>query len=431
MLRSTHHYPATTTVVDLLRTTKSSAHSSSPDLADSSTHQAIFLPQIFSPANQESDVVMDQRDAFRESIKRMCQLEPESVEDMTPTNLKRDGRCLEEELAATTEQPRHVEEEVVILRHDLDQLRDSMREVESQARDLAHELETCEAELRESEGKRRAGNIRFARVVERLDRQSAALVSSRAEVEELQLECSRATSTSAVLLDRIHELEAQVATLNGMAPQTPDRLLEFSPLAFGNFRGAESGVTHDIDDYDRGLILRPGPDSAQDVKSNRHDDRRLEEQITAMAGLLWLAEEEILILRRDLYQSRKTAWDVESRADDVINLYRTKLSKAEDARRTLENKFVEAVENVRQRSAELKASTTEVEASEFRCSQFIFLSAALQDRVSGLEGAVKLLKSTRDHPAPTVAASPLPFVADTGMGLFAIHASWHAHSVGF
>jgi len=53
--------------------------------------------------------------------------------------------------------------------------------VVSQAWDLAHELERCQAELQESEDKRRAGNIRFVKVVERLRLQSAriAVVESR------------------------------------------------------------------------------------------------------------------------------------------------------------------------------------------------------------------------------------------------------------
>ena len=412
MLRSTHHYPATATVIEsnrLLHTTKSSTHSSSPDLADSSTCQPIFLHQISPPVNRGSDVAMDQRAALRESIKRMCQLERESAEDMTPTNLKLDGSRLEEELAATTEQLRHLEEQVVILRHNLDQSRDLMREVESQAQILTHDLETCQAELQESEDKRRAGNIRFVKVVERLDRRSAALKSSRAEVEELQLKCSQATSLSAVQLDRINELEAQVTTLNSTA-QTSDRLLDF-----GSFRGADSGVDIDVDGRHRGMVLRPEPGSSQGVKTNGHGDRRLEEQLATTAGLLRQAEEEVLTLRRGLDQSRKTAWDVETRANDVINSHRTKLSKAEDARRALENKFVEAVENLRLRSAELEASTVEVEASQFKCSQFMFLSAALQDRVNELERVVKLLKGTQDYPAPTVAASPSLVVTDTGM----------------
>ena len=56
-------------------------------------------------------------------------------------------------------------------------------EVVSQAWDLAHELQRCQAELKESEDKRRAGNIRFVKVVERLRLQSAriAVIESRGQ----------------------------------------------------------------------------------------------------------------------------------------------------------------------------------------------------------------------------------------------------------
>ena len=159
----------------------------------------------------------------------------------------------------------------------------------------------------------------------------------------------------------------------------------------------------------------PEPRSAQDAKPDEHDYRRLEEQMATTARQLRLAEEEVLTLRRDLDQSKKKLWDVETRADNVRNLYRTKLNKTEDARRVLENQLVEAVEDSRLRSAELEASMVEVEASQFKCSQFMFLSAALQERVGDLEGQLKLLKDTRDNPPSKVACSPSFLVMDTGM----------------
>jgi len=48
----------------------------------------------------------------------------------------------------------------------------------------------------------------------------------------------------------------------------------------------------------------------------------------------------------------KAVW--ETLANGVVNSCRTKLRKIEDARRALENKFVEAVENLRLRSEELE-----------------------------------------------------------------------------
>jgi len=58
-----------------------------------------------------------------------------------------------------------------------------------------------------------------------------------------------------------------------------------------------------------------------------------------------------------------------------LNSFQTKPNKTEDTRRAPENEFVEAVENLHLRSAELEASMVEVEASQasqFKCSQFMF-----------------------------------------------------------
>ena len=161
-------------------------------------------------------------------------------------------------------------------------------------------------------------------------------------------------------------------------------------------------------------MRRPEPGSAQDAKPDEHDYRRLEEQMATTVRQLRLAEEEVLTLRRDLDQSEKKLWDVETHANNARKLYRTKLSKTEDARRVLENRLVEAVEDSRLRNAELEASMAEVEASQFKCSQFMFLSAALQERVGDLEGQLKLLKDTRDNPPPKVTLSPSFLVTDTG-----------------
>jgi len=371
--RSTRRDPAATVINAncLLRSAPSSTHLPSQDLVDPSSCQTALL-QISSPVDRGSLVANDQRSALRELIHRMCHLESESAQDKTPT--KPDGSRLEQELAATTEQ------------------------------------------------------------------------ESRAEVDALQLKCSQATSLLAVRLDRINELEAQVTTLkttrNYPSPTTtinadpplptpetfrnsPSRYQIDPSTPIGAFclqvaasYDPDSDVVKDQQAKLQEMIeymRRPEPGSAQDVRLNGHDDRPLEEQLATTAEQLRLAEEEVLTLRRDLDQSRNSVWDVETRSSDVVNSYRTKLSKTEDARRALENKFVEAVENLRLRSAELETSMVEVEASTFKCSQFIFLSAALQERVDELEGEVKLLKGTRDYPALTVASSPSLFVMDTGM----------------
>ena len=390
----------------------------SQDLADPSTCQTVLPRQISLRVDQVSDVTKDHRTALRELIHRACELGSESSQDMMST--KPDNSRLDEELEATTEQLRSVEEEVAALRHNLDQSRILTREAESQVRDLAHKLENCQAELQESRVKRHAGNLRFVKVVERLRLRSAALESSRQEVDALRLRYSQAKSLSAIQLDRIDELEAQLTTLESARsyPSTSTASPD-SPLRAPQYSG-KSPSQHLIDQRAKlqamiEYMRRPEPGTAQDVHRNKHDDRRLEEKLATTMGLLRLAEEDIFTLRHDLDQSRKTMWDVENHADDIVNSFRTKLIKSEDARQALENKFVEAVENLRLRSAELEASMVEVEASQFKSSQVMFLSAALQERVDELEGEVKLLKGTRDYLAPTVAPSPSLFVTDTGM----------------
>ena len=419
---STQHHQATS-VIDvnrIIRITESSPHSSSQALVDPSSCQTVVPQQISSLVGTESDVAKDPRAAIRELIHRMSQLGSESDQDMTPTKL--DGSHLEEKLAMTTEQLRHLKEEDFVLRRNLSQLRDWMRSVVRQARDLAHELEKCQADLRESQEKRRAGNLRFVKVIEHLRLEKATLQESREEVEGLRLKCSEAMSLLAVRLDRINVLEAQVAALKITQIQshlsTPIINAE-SPLhAPRDFRNSPSQHQIDQRTEPQEMIVcmrRPNPGSDQDADPNGHDDRRLEEHLATTMGQLRLAEEEVLTLRRDLDQSRKTICDMANRTDDVINSYRTKLSETEDVRRALEDKFAEAVETLRLRSAELKGSMVEVEASQFKCSQLMLLSAALQERVDELDGEDRLLKGSRDCPAPTVAPSPPSFVPNTGM----------------
>lgn len=125
---------------------------------------------------------------------------------MTPTESDHD-HSLGKGLAVTIQQPRLVKKEVVTLRRSIDQSKDPALEAGGQAWELKHKLNECQAKLRESEDERQAIEICFA---ERLRLSSAELESSRAQVEALKLECSRATSLSTALREHVHELEAQV-----------------------------------------------------------------------------------------------------------------------------------------------------------------------------------------------------------------------------
>jgi len=475
--------------------TKTARDPSLHDWGDHSTLQADHLLQISTCFDQLSHVAEGHVAALEALLERICQLEFERAQHVTPT--EPDDRSLERELTATIEKLHFTEEEMFALRRNLDRSRKATCSAESDARNLGVELDKCQAKLRESEDERRVmerqsaerlrllsaelessraqvevstsrhhpattaidancllrtqisspvGQEPLVKVVERLPLRSAALQESRAEVDGLQLKCSHPTSLPAVQLDRINEVEPQVAALKTtqnypsattvnadsplrayeasrdypsqyqIDPSTPIRA--FCLQLAANY-DPDSDLVKDQQAKLQEMIeymRRPEPGSAQDVKPDGHDDRRLEEELSTTVGQLRQAEEEVLALRRDLDQSRKSMWDVETRASAVVNSYRRKLRKTEDARRALENRFVEAAENSRLRSAELETSMVEVEASQFRCSQFIFLSAALQERVGELEGEVKLLKGTREYPAPpTVPSSPSLFVTDTGM----------------
>ena len=124
---------------------------------------------------------------------------------MTPT--ESDGHSLGKGLAVAIQQLRLVKGEVITLRRDLDQSRKAMCGMENDARDLGRKLDKCQEKVRKSADSRRALEIQFA---ERLRLSSAELELSRSQVEALELECSRATSLSTALQDRIYELEAQV-----------------------------------------------------------------------------------------------------------------------------------------------------------------------------------------------------------------------------
>ena len=266
------------------------------DWGDPPTLQGDHLLQISACFDQVSHVANAHVAAVEELLERICQLEAERARHVTLTGP--DHHSLERELAATMEKLHLAEEEVLTLRRNLDQSRDMMWEVKSQARDLAHELEMCQAELKESKEKRRAGNIRFVKIVERLDRRSAALQSSRAEVEELRDRRLRETKE---LLDeraRIQDrYEAEIHLIARDAREAQEQLIalrgELSRLRAGGQSPLHCALpfsnrhpTAEPVDRDTGQpLLPPEPcldagtpllSYASDAKSNEPDDRHLE-----------------------------------------------------------------------------------------------------------------------------------------------------------
>jgi hypothetical protein len=201
-----------------------SSFSSHHDWGDSSTLQTDHLVQISACFGQVSQVAKAHVSALEGLLERIGQLESERAQHVTPT--EPDDHSLERELTATMEKLRVTEEEVLNLRRDLDQSRKAMCGAESDARDLGRKLDKCQAKLRKSADSRRAMEAQFA---ERLRLSSAALKSSRAQVEASQLKCSHATSLSTALQERVDELEDQITTLKSSRNHPSTTVINANP----------------------------------------------------------------------------------------------------------------------------------------------------------------------------------------------------------
>jgi chromosome segregation ATPase len=166
-------------------------------------------------------------------------------------------------------------------------------------------------------------------------------------------------------------------------------------------------------------MREPESESTPDVKPSERDRARLEEDLVEAKEQLRLAGEETLSVRRDLDQFIEVLIDVETYArglEDQLDECLARLREAQGSRRANLIKLDEAVELLNLRNAELETSLAEAEASQFRCSQVSFLSAALQERVTELEAEIKKLKSTQKYSAIPAANtdSRLSRPTDTG-----------------
>jgi len=159
--------------------------------------------------------------------------------------------------------------------------------------------------------------------------------------------------------------------------------------------------------------MRQGEDeSAQDaVKSNSdQQESRLQGELAVAKEQLYLAEEEVLTLRRDEDQTREALRGVKTHLASLRSeweMYKAMLREAQYARRSNMTQLAEVIEL-------LCVSQAELEESKFSCSQVTFLCAALQDRVRELETKVKELKITPVH-----TDSESRCLTDTGTGMCA------------
>ncbi len=174
-------------------------------------------------------------------------------------------------------------------------------------------------------------------------------------------------------------------------------------------------------------------ESIQDaVKRNcERVESRLREELAKTKELLHLAEEEVLTMHRDIGQSRETLQEVKPYITFLQSgweVCKVMLREAQDAWRASITKLAEVVELLRESQAESESWMAEAVESRFRCSQVTFLCAALQERVTDLEGKVKKLKYPTTRPVHTDSArSCCP--TDTGPGLCVrpIYAVLYAH----
>jgi hypothetical protein len=162
-------------------------------------------------------------------------------------------------------------------------------------------------------------------------------------------------------------------------------------------------------------------DLSQNMKSNRPGDENLPNmELDVTKEQLRLSEEEVLSLRSQLDQSKETVQEMGTLTrvlEYELDLCRTALQETQDARRAGRIKFIEAVGLLRLRRAELESLMAEAEGSQFRCSQVMFLSAALQERVTDLEAQVETLKSAQKRATtlPAYSGSHSFCPSNTGM----------------
>ncbi len=165
--------------------------------------------------------------------------------------------------------------------------------------------------------------------------------------------------------------------------------------------------------------MREGePNSPEDVKPDKRDEKRLQEELIATKEKLRVAEEEVRDLRRELGQSRVSIREVETHVralENELDVCRAALRDAQDAQHASEVKFVEASRLQRLHQAESESLMARAEASQFKSSQATLLCTALQERVTELEAKVKELKSARKDQRRTNSRSGRPTNTCTGM----------------
>jgi len=211
--------------------------------------------------------------------------------------------------------------------------------------------------------------------------------------------CSRESLSAAP-----NDLDIHLIMTGGRTARQADCLLQISSC-FDQVSGVAQAQRTALEELLE-RIYQLESENARHVKLAKPDRRHLEAELASTTEQLRLIDDEVLNLRRNPDQSRETTREVESHSRDLgdeLDKFQAKLRETEDERRASEIKYVQAVEHLRLRSAEL-------ESFQFEYCQATSLSATLQNRIYELEAQVTTLQSTqRDSPATVVYIRPPSF----------------------
>jgi hypothetical protein len=401
--------------------TKPSPYSHSQNQEGASTHR-----------DPISEVTQDHRAALKKLFERMRQGEFESAQDAVKPNSEQQESRLQDELAVTKEQLCLAEEEVLIMRRDLDQSREVLQEMKTHVASLRSEWEMCKAMLRESQDARRSNMIELAEMAVTKEQ----LCLAEEEVFTMRRDLDQSREVLQEMKTHIASLRSEWKMCKAMLREAQDarrsnitELAEMSATKEQLCLAEEEVLTmrRDLDQSREALqevnshvaSLRSEWEMCKAMLREAQDARRSNTtelaEMAATKEQLCLAEEEVLTLRRDLDQSREALQEVNSHVASLRSeweMCKAMLREAQDARRSNMTEHAEVIEL-------LRASQAEWEESQFRCSQVTLLCTALQERVTELEAKVKKLKYPAITPIHTDSESRSCCPTGTGTGMCA------------
>jgi hypothetical protein len=372
----------------------------------------------------------------------------ESLKELLPalreSNKKRRGW----EKTAANANARCAEAEITVsnLRADLTAAMDHVRNIQEQLnrqaallsdkdrtiRSISEESQVAHVKLKNAENKiadlnaklQRGRDLRHRKTKELLDEQVRVQDRHQSEMRRLTQEAQNAQEQLDILEDELSRLRAdRQSTLDHGTPPTGSSInLDFSPrlaksspympsqdqedsptlhvvplLKTSAFSNKEAENSRDQREALLELIERMCQQefgSAQDAANPNggRNESLLREELAVTKEKLRVAEEEVLTMRDDLGQSSETLREVKAHITCLQaewDMCQAMLREEQGARCTSMIELVEVIELLHLSQAESESLKAEAEQSQFRCSQLMFLCAALRERVTELEAKVK------------------------------------------